>query len=376
MLPNSTAVTLVQNFLRAQQGLVEVAKPTSADQLLVTVGERVQATVTDQLPNGRFAVLIKDQLLDLNLPRNTQPGDQLELTVVAKEPKLTFGLSDQTPAPKNQASSTGVALSQTGKMLGELLVRSDGQGKAANVQQAQPLFEGKPQPAQLASQLASRLAESGLFYESHQAEWVTGDRSLQTLLREPQARLLSPEVDQGNQAQSKEVRDTSSHSDSSLRLPVQFKQPAETVQQSTRVISDARLTPDQLQHPEQAVRHLVQQQLELVENHPLIWQGQAWPGQPLRWALELENERQADAPETEPSRVWQTRLDLDLPRLGAVAVTANMRDGQFSLRFEAKNPETVGMLQINQQVLAERFAAAGLTLASSLVQPHVDEAQS
>lgn len=160
MLPSNPAVSLVQNYLRSQQGVIEVAKPTP-DQLALTVGERVQATVTGQLPNGRFAVLIKDQLLDLNLPRNTQPGELLELVVAAKEPRLAFLLSQsQNPRPEQQ-QATGVALSQVGKQLGEML---NGAGsKVATLQQQAPLFEEMPEPAQLAQQLATRLTESGLF---------------------------------------------------------------------------------------------------------------------------------------------------------------------------------------------------------------------
>lgn len=379
MLPNSSAVSLVQNFLRTQEGVIEVATPTSPDQALVTVGERVQATVTDQLPNGRFAVLIKDQLLDLNLPSNTQPGDKLDLVVLAKNPGLTFGLSDQSQTPALKSSGNNVALSQTGKLLGDLLVRADGQGKVADLQQTQPLFEGTPQPAKLAGQLATRLAESGLFYESHQAEWVSGDRSLQTLLREPQARLLSPAAGQNVQTQSPggghasapvgsdamQMQSAQQGRGADVELPLVPRNPGDT-----------QLAMEQIKSPEQVVRHLAQQQLELVENHPLVWQGEAWPGQPLRWKLELENERQPEAQSAEPVRVWQTRLDLNLPRLGAVSVVANLRNGQFDLRFEAQDPATISLLQTKQPVLADRFAAAGLPLTSSLVQRHVDEAKS
>ena len=101
-----------------------------------------------------------------------------------------------------------------------------------------------------------------------------------------------------------------------------------------------------------------------------------WPAsnQPLHWKLELENERDPATPEADPARVWQTRLDMALPRLGQVGVVASLRDGQFSLRFEAQTPETVQTLQRNQSTLASRFEAAGLKLVSTQVHHHVDEA--
>lgn len=428
MLPSSAAVSLIQNHLRNQQGVIEVAKPISDGQLLVTVGERVQAMVTDQLPNGRFAVLVKDQLLDLNLPRNTQPGEKLELTVLSSGPKLSFALSatsTQPPAQSTQPQSNAeVALSHTGKMLGELLVRAEGQPKSANLQQTQPLFEGRPVPVQLAGQLATRLAESGLFYESHQAGWVNGERSLQALLREPQAQasnaatsnthgvagdLLRPAPGAMPAVGEKYTANTNTNTNeisgprnmvdttlpatqllsNSVALKMQnaagdilrtvpdvkqdVGQKPVTDNPGQRSLADLSLSAAQSQRPEQAVRHLVQQQLELLENHPLVWQGQAWPGQPLRWQLELENERNPDMAEGDASRVWQTRLDLDLPHLGAVGVVASLRDGQFSLRFEAQDSTTVETLKNKQAILAERFDAAGLALASTLVMRHDQE---
>jgi hypothetical protein len=340
MIPGSPTVSQLQNFLRAQQGVVEAVR-TSSDQVLLTVGERVQATVTSQLPNGRFSVLVKDQLLDMNLPRNTQPGEQLELTVASKDPRLTFILSPQTAA--RPAEQQAVALSQAGQKLADLL-----QGKSlpnATVQQSAPLFEGDPQPAQLASQLANRLSESGLFYESHQAQWVQGQRSLHVLMREPQAQ-------QPVQPQTANV--------------------AEDVAQSSAKTSLANLAGSEKSSLPQAevagvTSRLVQQQLAVLEDKPIIWLGQAWPGQPLRWETELENERDPSSPQIEQAQVWQTRLDLDLPRLGELGVNATLRQGQFQLRFEAIKPETRALLQQNLALLSSHFSAAGLNLASAQI---------
>ncbi len=373
MLPSNPAVSLVQNYLRNQQGVIEVAK-SAPDQLLVTVGERVQATVTGQLPNGRFAVLVKDQLLDLNLPRNTQPGAQLELIVASKSPKLTF-LLPQAASLESKQQTPGVALSQTGKMLGEMLAKQPGvEAKAATVQQQMPLFEGVPQPLQIASRLASSLVESGLFYESHQAEWVNGERPLQSLLKEPQSQLTN----RGEpQVVAKEPR--LPHMPDAKAVLVERVQSSVSTSPSVQTESAplrtefAPQSAQVLTQPEQAVRHLVQQQVQLLENHPLVWQGQAWPGQPLQWKLELENESDPAHSDAEPQRVWQTRLDMSLPRLGDVGVVASMRGGQFTLRFEAGNEETVSLLRKNQSELAGRFEAAGLPLLMSQVHHHVDE---
>lgn len=443
MLPSSSSVSQIQQYVRAQQGVIEVARATP-DQLLVTVGERVQAMVTGQLPNGRFTVLVKDQMLDLNLPSNTQPGEQLELVVSGKEPRLTFTLVQSQAQAQSLSQSgarqVGVALSDTARMLGELATKPEGQARTATLQQSQPLFDGVPQPEKLASALASRLAESGLFYESHQAEWVKGDRHLQTLLREPQARLTAGDVlfvkpgnfggggDQtllrepparltegdvslaklgnsggGDQTLLRESqvglteRDVllskpdspDSHVMRDAKLPVREQlhtnvrvqagiSLADVEHQSSRssvAPSDLPQTVHtlQMQSSDQNVRQLVQQQLALLENNPLVWQGQAWAGQPLHWKTELQNEGSRPGSEEGTARVWQTRLDLTLPRLGELGVSATLRDGQFDLRFEASDPATVKMLRDAQTLLAGRFEAAGLKLSASQVYQHVDE---
>ncbi|WP_027468036.1 flagellar hook-length control protein FliK [Deefgea rivuli] len=353
MLPGNTATTLLSQYLRGQQGVLEAVK-LSPDDIRLTVGEKVQATVTNQLPNGRFAVLIKDQLLDLNLPRNTQPGEKLDLTVVAKSPTLTFSLATQeVKLPLPQAPN--VELSKGAALLNEVLSKSS-DGKAAVLQQAQPLFSAKPDTTQLAGQLAGRLAESGLFYESHQAEWVTGQRPLQTLLREPQASLNASSFNEGKTAaaMSNAAKESTDNT-------------VNTSNKTQDLALQAALKKSDDLPPEQAMRQLVRQQVDLLEQRPLVWQGNAWPGQPLKWELELQNEQEHQADLAVEQRQWQTKLDLTLPKLGEVGVVATMVQGQFSLRFNAVDEKTAALIKTHQADLMQRFEAAGLTLVKSQV---------
>ncbi|MBY0446695.1 MAG: flagellar hook-length control protein FliK [Burkholderiales bacterium] len=341
MLPGSTPISLVQHYLKAQEGVTEV-KRISADDVHYTVGERVHATVASLLPNGRFAVLIKDQLLDLNLPRNTEPGEKLDLTVVSSNPKLTFSInSGATPQP---ALPQEMALSQGAKFLSSLFTKGEvgKDGLASVLNQAHALFEGSPDTAKLADKLAQKLANSGLFYESHQAEWVNGERPLQALLKEPQAGLLkSPLLTTAAEVAEKNTAPVIAAKEGS---------------EKAALASDTSAT----------LRHLVQQQLDVLEQRPIVWNGQAWPGQPIRWEVETENEREASSGQDEAQRSWQSRMDLQLPNLGDVGIVAVLRNGEFALRFEA-SPETAEKIRAETQSLQNRFEAAGLTLVSSQV---------
>ncbi|WP_148715874.1 flagellar hook-length control protein FliK [Chitinolyticbacter meiyuanensis] len=344
MLPGNAPTSLLQLYVKTQQGLIEVLKPSPDDTARFSVGERVNATVTQQLPNGRFAVLVKDQLLDLNLPRNTQPGEEFDLTVVARDPKLTFALSQQ---PAAAPQSREAALSQAARYLTSLLTGSrNGETKAAVTLQGQtPLIpDGNLDPAAIASRLAGAMSESGLFYESHQAEWVNGQRSLQALLREPQAQLRSS-LPMHQEEGSRDVR-------ADTRI-------GNVVEQLLR--GDARTSPE----AEAMLKGLVQQQLDTIEQRPVVWQGQAWTGQPLKWQLQLENERGEDGQVDTEAQRWQTWLNLELPRLGPVAITATLFQGQFSLQFSAERPDTLALLRDGQGQLSQQFEAAGLALAGT-----------
>ncbi|WP_348945365.1 flagellar hook-length control protein FliK [Chitinibacter sp. FCG-7] len=391
MLPGNTSSTLVGNFVRAQQGVIDTVR-ISPDDLRLTVGEKVQAVVTNQLNNGRFAVLVKDQLLDLNLPRNTQPGQEFELTVLSKEPQLTFRLNTAAQSalagglPAAQADSdTPVALSKGANMIGELLKQESKSASSSVLQQTQPLFTAKPDTVQLAGQLASRLSASGLFYESHQAEWVNGGRAFQTLLSEPQA-LFKPEVlpqaaDDKTKLQIQPRTNERLEADSQL-VESQEKMQGKELEISPRLIPEST-NATRAQNPlessstpraqniladDKALQQMVRQQLDLVENKPLVWQGQAWPGQNLHWELELDNEREAQQADAATSQQWQTRLNLDLPKLGALGVVAQLQQGQFRLRFQATSEATVQTLREQQAELMRRFEAAGLQLVATQVE--------
>ncbi|WP_432720423.1 flagellar hook-length control protein FliK [Jeongeupia wiesaeckerbachi] len=333
MLPGSNAVGLLQQYLQGQTPLIDTARLAGTEELLLTVGERLQAIVRNELPNGRFAVQIKDQLLDLNLPRNTQPGEQIELEVVSTSPALRFALLQGAATEPRQATT----LSTAARTLAELLRPAAG-AAASGVDDPEPLLKldhaAAPDVAKLTERLAQAINNSGLFYESHQADWVRGERPLQALMREPQNALG-----------------------------------AETPRAAVASPPDgAGAAAPRIDETRAVLGQLVQRQLDALDQGGVVWQGQAWPGQPLRWALNTEvpdDDHQAASADEQATRRWQTRLDLTLPRLGAVSVLAELHQGQFSLRFVSPQPETRAAISAWQPVLQARFAAAGLALAGT-----------
>jgi hypothetical protein len=165
-----------------------------------------------------------------------------------------------------------------------------------------------------AESLKTALTRSGLFYESHQAQWVAGERPLGDLMQEPQAALKA----------------------------------------ATEAV-----------HP-QAIA-LVQQQLDVLDTRQVVWNGQVWPGQELDWRIEEEASRE-DAGADDTPGVWKTSLRLTLPRLGEVTATLAIKGDQVHLAFSGLAADTSSAVRAGQMALHDAFANAGLQLLEVKVE--------
>lgn len=136
---------------------------------------------------------------------------------------------------------------------------------------ARPLLQERPvgpvTPTQpIAARLRQQLERSGLFFESHLAQWAGGARSTDEL----RAELLQL---QGGAAAAA---------------------------------------------PAEAPAQRVAAQLAVLQHQGLVLHGPAWPGQPMQLAIEREP-LSRDAPAGAPP-VFSAHLKLELPQLGAVEV--------------------------------------------------------
>jgi len=315
-------------------------------------GQKLPAFVVANLPNGRFQVLIADQMLDMNLPKNTQPGDTVDLVFVTTKPRLTFVLASDLA---NVASSAGaanakpqVSLSDTARFLGGLLEKAaqpDGaKGMANAVAHATPLLSGAPSNTlDFAQALRGALTQSGLFYESHQAQWVTGQRPLTDLLREPQGRLSPAAV---NQPQAAPGNITAQAPEHQQQLP------------------NLAHAADQIAHPD--TLPLVRQQLEALDSRQVAWQGQVWPGQTMDWKIEERSPREQSGGIAMPE--WQTSLRLVLPQLGEIAAKLTLHPQGIRIQLDASEPASAKLLAQQRVALQQGMETSGLQLVEMKVR--------
>lgn len=243
-------------------------------------------------------------------------------------------------------------------------------GSAARTAEAQ--LAG-PQPDQLAQALKLALQTSGLFYESHLSDVAYGRKPAGQMQDEPQARLdpgQAPQMDLSAPKQSLLVDNPR------LNLPTTA---APSMPQADGMPSagsaptwsgsqpaHAPASPPGI-HPEAAL--LVRQQLEVLANQTLAWEGTAWPGTDMWWEISRdpgdnpEASAKADAVST-----WATRLVLTMPRLGPVEARLNLAGDQLVLQIVAPGSNTE--IAHSADELRQRLQDAGLTLSNLTVSAH------
>jgi len=247
-------------------------------------------------------------------------------------------------------------------------------GGAARVVGSEPLLalsqSPLPSPAEIAATLARTVSQSGLFYESHLAQFAAGTRSLDELAQEPQARLEgSPKAgpglpslldvfspDSASLAQSRDTAQAHRNAYASIQnadAPA-VKNPDESTANAARVSA-----PSMAGIHQDAVA-LVRQQLELLAQPAFRWSGEAWPKAPLEWEVR-QDERDFSGDETAP-RSWSTRLTLALPMLKDIEVRITLAGNELQVRLAASEDATRDRLSQARAELPARLGELGLEL--------------
>jgi len=327
------------------------------------VGQSMQAEVLSKLPDGSFVVRVNDTAARMPLPGNAQVGGQVALTLVAISPRPTFqvgsgapAFAEAGPAPSqgqaagaqaplayvegkdaaalmrtaallaqtksmaglgaNIGGDANTQISTTGKLLGDVVATAQKMDAGATAALARTPLLGAPSQdaAGIATALREGMGKSGLFYESHVAEWAQGERARADLAQEPQAqgRMASP--------------------------------------------SDP------------ATAQFINMQLTAHEQARVAWQGQLWPGQEMRWEVER------DAPDgsaggqggadEDAAASWQSRLTLRFGALGEVAARVVLSGDQLHIRLDAASEAAGARLQAGRARLEQALAAAGTPLST------------
>lgn len=215
-----------------------------------------------------------------------------------------------------QSMTTTLTGSNTG-LLGQAVDATRATVAASTTLSPNTLVE-LPSPTRhlLPVRLSQTVSESGLFYESHLAKWNRGTLSIESILREPQARL----------SQESQVASRLAELDGM---------------------------------PEVAAR-MAGRQLQMLEGAPFLWQGLAWPGQTMEWLVREGGDGEGQGEADETASEWNTELNLTLPRLGQVHAALGLAGDQLRLRLVADSARTRDQLEAALPLLVKGLEANGL----------------
>jgi hypothetical protein len=279
-------------------------------------GEIFRAQVEARLPDGNFRVLAAGQSLSLALPSSFAPGDRVELEFITSEPQLTFALRGSAQPP----SDSSLSLSLTGRLLAATMLQPGEVPKPVSAAVAGPLLAGQSaEAAPLSRALSQTLSGSGLFYESHQAEWVAGTRSLAQILQEPQAQLTASGPRDAQMIQTQAVP-------------------------------------------------IVQQQLAALDLSAVLMRIEIWPRQWMQWTVEERN-GESDQ-QQDPQFNWSTKLRLELPQLGELNASLAFGLDGVRIRIDTVEADSAALLQEHRAALQEALATADLPSASIVIVHH------
>jgi hypothetical protein len=192
---------------------------------------------------------------------------------------------------------------------------------------------GPPDTGKLSQGLQRALGDSGLFYESHVAEWAAGKRSLQDLQREPQMQRQAAAQGAG--------------------------------QSQVDAVAKALAGPDL------SAAQMINQQLHTHEQGKVMWQGEAWPGQQMQWLVERDQQGDAggkgsrrEGRDGEADPVWRSGVRFRFPMLGKVAANVTLVGDQVHVAVQSGSEDTAATLRAWASALQQAMDAAGAPLTS------------
>ena len=370
MLPKMDAIGMTPlTPVKATRPADTVADPRQAEfqrSLQGLIGKSMQGQVLARMGDGSYLVRVAGTPARMQLPAGAQPGTDVPLTLLGINPRPSFQIGNSrdagatltyaeaeaepeaaathgaqagvrtgsaaatllsrapmTPAsllPSLDANTPAPELSSTARAISSVLSQAESApGAPLSLVGKTPLM-GAPgaDPAQVARTLHDAVASSGLFYESHVAEWAEGKRPLASLMLEPQ---------------------------------MQKALQGENLRHGTDLAS----------------AQLINLQLHTHEQARVQWQGEAWPGQKMQWDIARdapEGQQPGGQDEAEEATAWRGGVRFQFPMLGDIAAQVVLQGGRVQIQMQAGSEDSAATLRRHAARLQASLDAAGWPLSS------------
>ena len=370
VVQTDSATTITSVTSASQEALNRLA--------LISVGKQFQAQIMSRLNDGTFLVRVADTTARMALPDTAKTGDTITLTLLSPSPRPTFVPGENSSAveqsianllqdttgtaqvTKNAAITTDAAaaalaeqissgstasLSSAGRLVDNLLHAAQLDGAPTKILGQTPILSSPNISTEsMAQALRNTLEYSGLFYESHVTQWVSGGRALEELMREPQAHA-------GENMSGASVNNAKSN-----QSMIDMMRALEAAQQSR---TDTAGNLSQIASLNNETARLINLQLAALEQRRIAWQGELWPGQRFEWEVSEDTPGQ-DSPEQD--QVWRSTVRFDMPTLGAITASIHLANGHVQMHVRTASDDTATRLRANGDKLASALDAAGSPL--------------
>lgn len=257
----------------------------------------------------------KNIVLKMELGNNAKVGESLILRYMQSSPSPTFFL---TQSPTNIVGST-IEFSSAASLIANYLKQAEDDGASKRLEATAVVTHQPSNPQAVAQDLKQAVRNSGLFYESHLSDFVQGHQNLAEIKQEPQNQNTAP------------------------------------------------------------ISTLVTQQLSVLEDKRISWNGEVWPGQKMQWNIEQDQGDKNDSGSWQSNggvdeyRPITSELTLHLPRLGKVSAKLVLVDGRMRINIQASEQQTLEKMHHQRQALAEAIVKNGQQLdALTMLQKRVE----
>ncbi|QWD97891.1 flagellar hook-length control protein FliK [Polynucleobacter sp. MG-5-Ahmo-C2] len=297
------------NPIGAINPLIAPAGIGQSSQLALKLGVEYLGKIIAFDSAGTAEVQIGDQVFGMKLDSQFTLGDVLHFRFLGNNPNPTFLLLS---AGANQAVLENVILSGTSLLIAQLQDEALLQGQLSKAESLLPPLLQHPENAQItAAQLQNAIIMSGLFYESHLANFAKGKWPLNALKKEPQNR------------------------------------------------------------PNFNASQVVNKQLDALENQTIRWSGTIWPGQHMDWQVTCEQEQSPQSSSHEGAdQTIVSVIELELPKLGKVQAHLTLRANTLSVQLKADKSQTETLFKQEISELKNTLNANGQELKALEVISH------
>jgi hypothetical protein len=306
----------------AMDGVAKTEQELGARAKQWVIGKNYNAQILSKHSETSYQVMLEGAdhhiiILSKELGDSPKIGEKLMLRYVQDKPQLIF-MRASIPSASSIAE-----LSPSALLINQRLTEAATTDGGVPIRyEAVTMVSQYPQnPALMANDLKHALTSSGLFYESNLQGLLEGNKTLATILQQPQ-----------NQDRA-------------------------------------------------SISVLMAQQLTILEKQHLAWHGEIWPNQFMDWDVYLQQRNQSDhqqstnafrsasAP-TNDNQFMVTELTLDFPRLGKVFARLSLMDGRMRIRVMAESMHTLDQLEGHKHELSIAIGKNGLTLDALTVMKH------